>query len=168
MVVLQYLNPNREAEVRVAPFVDLLAKLKLIYLKSKIYYTRLISDCDKNRAEKEICAERIFDLNLRPGATVEYPCQLSEYRQGDHEVVAVGLNPVVAGNRSRVDMMFSKRSQEILKEEIYTSLKKSMKFILLFQRSAARWIPRCLPPSEPLPTQSPLSICRTAPTEQPR
>lgn len=103
-----------------APFVDLLAKLKLIYIKSKIYYTRLISDCDKDRTEKEICAERIFDLNLRPGATVEYPCQLSEYRQGDHEVVAVGLNPVVAGNRSRVDMMFSKRSQEILKEEIYT------------------------------------------------
>lgn len=96
VMILQDLYPDGQAEVSVRPLVDL-KRFKLEnFLLLKDFPTCLIRDGDKDGAEKEISAERILSLNLGPRAAVKDPRELSQDRQRHHEVIAVGLDPVVS------------------------------------------------------------------------
>lgn len=85
--------------------------------RSVIEKCYLVCDSNEDGAEKKVSAERIFNLNLWSRAAEEYPGQLSENRQGDHEVVSISFDPVVSRDRSGVDVVFPERSQEILADD---------------------------------------------------
>lgn len=129
--------------------------------------SHLIRDSDKNWTKKQISAKRILDLNFRPRAAEENPREFSENRQGYHEIVAVCFDPIVSCDWCRIDVMFTKRTQEILKNEKGQNAAGNSIFMLLFRWLAVQCFPKYLQPNERLRFQNRLSKFHKLPRKSP-
>lgn len=81
----------------------------------KFSITYLVGHSDENRQQKHVAIPDEFSLDVFVGQHQEIPDHAAQERNGDHEVIAVGFDEVVASNRRGVDVVFAEWTEEILK-----------------------------------------------------